>query len=54
MRGEAGKGDTPRPIADRAEWDRNFEAIFGRREPKVWDPDEPEPDPDGPPPDTDA
>lgn len=28
---EAGKGDTPRPIVDRKQFEANWEAIFGKK-----------------------
>jgi len=28
----SGKGSAPRPFTDRAEYETNFESIFGRRE----------------------
>lgn len=28
---EAGKGDTPRPIVDRAKFESNWDAIFGKK-----------------------
>ena len=33
---DAGKGDTPRPLGvDMETFDRNFEAIFGKKQPKT-------------------
>jgi len=35
-----GKGDTPRPLSiPREEYEKNYEAVFGRREIKTWNPD---------------
>jgi hypothetical protein len=34
MNGQAGKGDTYRPI-DRQKWDENYERIFGKKDAKV-------------------
>lgn len=31
---EAGKGDTPRPIVDRAQFESNWETIFGKKKNK--------------------
>jgi hypothetical protein len=30
VNGQAGKGDSPRPIADRRKWARNWERAFGK------------------------
>jgi hypothetical protein len=31
MNGQAGKGDSPRPIADRKKWAKNWERAFGKK-----------------------
>ena len=36
----AGKGDAPRPVNDWEQFDKNFEAIFGKKQPKQPDPKE--------------
>ena len=34
MSSEAGKGDTPRPMVDRKQFESNWETIFGKGIPK--------------------
>jgi hypothetical protein len=45
MKSENGKGSKPRPLSDRAQFESNFEGIFGKRErPRpVFEPLEDEP-----------